>query len=35
MLMEKAEEIAESIPQQKKLLEKFDQTSSEFLNPPN
>ena len=34
-LLEHVEEIAESIRQQKKLLDKFDQTSSEFLNPPN
>ena len=34
-LLEHVEEIAESIRQQTKLLEKFDQTSSEFLNPQN
>lgn len=34
-LLEHVEEIAESIRQQKKLLDKFDQASSEFLNKPN
>lgn len=34
-LLEHVEEIAESIRQQKKLLDKFDQASSEFLNTPN